>query len=476
MRDEFERGKELQAVGKLDEAIVAYRQVINEDPKAFKAWNNLGTTFEEQYDFDQAVECYQKALEIDLTQSILHYNLAHALHRMGREPEAFGHYVMAVDLNPESFAAQFNFGLLLHERKEWRGAEAAFRRTLEIAPDEDRVHHCLAELLFDRRRMDEALPHYERAMERNDADPEYAFSLGKCLRSLGQLEQARLMFERSLELNPDSHITREHLLDVLLLQGLNTKATEFCERHLEKHPLDAVILHRLAAITGVNAPTRASDEYVRNTFDSFAENFDSTLDKLRYQAPQHLVTLAAKCLPTASRRLDILDAGCGTGLCGVLFRPYALRLVGLDLSGEMLRQAEVRDVYDELIQQELTSYLQDCHAAYDLIIASDTLNYFGSLNEVFKAASTALRVDGRLIFTLEHNEGNTDDWSLQPHGRYCHSEAYLHQSLGDSGFRIEAASIQILRLEAGQPVFGWIVAARRPECVAMLQASEDSST
>ena len=468
MPDDFERGKELQAAGNLDAAVVAYRQAIEVDPTSFRAWNNLGTTFEELHDFDQAVECYQQALEINPTQSIVHYNLAHALHRMGRVPEAFGQYVMAVDLNPQSFAAQFNLGLLLYDRMEWTGAEAAFRRTLEIAPDEGRVHQCLGDLLFDRRRMDEALPFYERAMELDPTNPEYAFNTGKCLRPLGELDQARRMFERSLELNPNSQIAREHLLDVLLRQGRDQEATEVCEQHLKKSPGDAVILHRLAAITGVNAPIRASDEYVQNTFDAFAGNFDATLSELQYQAPQHLATLAGKCLPTASRQFDILDAGCGTGLCGVLFRPYAIRLVGLDLSGEMLRLAKERDIYDDLIQLELTSYMQNRHSAYDLIIASDTLNYFGSLSEVFRAAATALRADGRLIFTLEHKGGDTRDWSLQAHGRYCHSESYLHKSLGDSGFLVEASSIQILRLEASQPVWGWVVAARRPESLAIL--------
>ena len=38
----------------------------------------------------------------------------------------------------------------------------------------------------------------------------------------------------------------------------------------------------------------------------------------------------------ASRSLDVLDAGCGTGLCGPLVAPYARRLVGVDLSEAML--------------------------------------------------------------------------------------------------------------------------------------------
>ncbi|MCX4239251.1 class I SAM-dependent DNA methyltransferase [Paraliomyxa miuraensis] len=62
------------------------------------------------------------------------------------------------------------------------------------------------------------------------------------------------------------------------------------------------------------------------------------------------------------RDLDVLDAGCGTGLCAPLLRPLARTLVGVDLSGKMLDQARRRGGYDELIEAELTEML-DAHAA-----------------------------------------------------------------------------------------------------------------
>ena len=41
---------------------------------------------------------------------------------------------------------------------------------------------------------------------------------------------------------------------------------------------------------------------------------------------------------------DVLDAGCGTGLCGPGLRGRAGRLVGVDLSPEMLKRAAGRGV------------------------------------------------------------------------------------------------------------------------------------
>ena len=48
------------------------------------------------------------------------------------------------------------------------------------------------------------------------------------------------------------------------------------------------------------------------------------------------------CLPDDLRGARILDAGCGTGLCVAFLKPLAAHLVGVDLSGSMLKQASRR--------------------------------------------------------------------------------------------------------------------------------------
>ena len=59
--------------------------------------------------------------------------------------------------------------------------------------------------------------------------------------------------------------------------------------------------------------------------------------------------------PITLEALEVLDAGCGTGLAAPLLGPYARRLVGVDLSGAMLEQARALPQYDELVE-ELTKF------------------------------------------------------------------------------------------------------------------------
>src|SRR5439155_27388275 len=122
---------------------------------------------------------------------------------------------------------------------------------------------------------------------------------------------------------------------------------------------------------------------------------------------------------------DILDAGCGTGLCGEHVRPFARRLVGVDLSLEMLKRAGVRKLYDDLILGELTAFVGAAPAAWDLVVSADTLVYFGDLAPVMAAALRGLRPGGHLVFTVDRASEAEAPLGLRiiPHGGYSHTGA-----------------------------------------------------
>jgi predicted TPR repeat methyltransferase len=214
----------------------------------------------------------------------------------------------------------------------------------------------------------------------------------------------------------------------------------------------------LAACSGREVPGRASNAFVEATFDSFAASFDARLAKLLYQAPALVAGMLERSGLPASKSLDVLDAGCGTGLCGPLVAPYARRLVGVDLSEQMIARAREREVYDELVQGELTAFLEERPGAFDVIVSADTLVYFGTLDPVAAAAAQALRPGGQLVFTVEELDG--DGYDLSVNGRYRHSRGYLERVLGEAGLTPELVPAE-LRMEAGEPVAGLVVRATR---------------
>src|SRR5712691_3224590 len=65
---------------------------------------------------------------------------------------------------------------------------------------------------------------------------------------------------------------------------------------------------------------------------NYAATFETHLAALDYRAPQLVASAMRRRLGEPCASLDVLDAGCGTGLCAEGLRPFARRFVGVDLS------------------------------------------------------------------------------------------------------------------------------------------------
>jgi predicted TPR repeat methyltransferase len=250
----------------------------------------------------------------------------------------------------------------------------------------------------------------------------------------------------------------------LYFEGRYHDAAEMYRRCLALSPDDARAKHMLAACGVGDVPARASDDFVRALFDGYAPTFEASLARLDYRGPA-LVSEAVEAIAgDVPAQASVLDAGCGTGLCGPLLRPRAGRLVGVDLSSGMVALARERAVYDELVVEELTRHLGAHNRSYDIIASADTFEYFGDLREVLAAAASAMRSRGALVFTVERAgpEEAKPGYRLNPHGRYSHTRAYVAETLGQVGLlAVDIREVQ-LRKELHQWVAGYLVCARGP--------------
>ena len=203
--------------------------------------------------------------------------------------------------------------------------------------------------------------------------------------------------------------------------------------------------------------TKPSKARVRLSFEKAAPTYDQAADVQR-----RICDRLAAALPDLQAP-GILDAGCGTGLCGPLVKPHAARLTGVDLSVGMLQKAEGKGCYDQLYRIELGAFLAmpDEAAAWDVILSADTLCYFGPLDAVAAGARRALRPGGLFGFSVEDaGDRAPDGHLLNPHGRYAHSAAYVRRCLEGGGFTVLVLDPAVLRTEGGKPVHGLIVVAR----------------
>ncbi len=457
----YEQGRALQQAGDHAGAAALYAQVVELDEAHFRALNNLAVCSIETGDAAAAEPLYRRALEIAPDAAPVLHNLARLLHQSDRFAEAEPLYRTALQHAPGMLEAHFNLGRLLQEAGRPADAEATLREAVELEPDAARAHSFLGDALFHQKRLPEALAAYRRAAE---LDPTYAvaqFDVGKTLETLKRDDEAVECYRAAVRLDPAAEAPREALVRALETAGRHDDALAELHRWLAERPGDPLAMHLLAALGGAPAPARASDEYVRGTFDRFANDFDQTLTRLHYRAPNLVAALVELAYGKPAGALDVLDAGCGTGLCAPLIKPYARRLVGVDLSEGMLAQAAKRQTYDALLCEELTAHLRTHELAYDLIVSADTFCYLGALEAPLAASFTALRALGLLAFTLERLEAG-GSYVLHTGGRYAHSTEYTANAIHNAGFTGITIGEGDLRTEGGRPVMGLLISARKP--------------
>lgn len=419
-------------------------------------------------ELDTAERLYREVLELHAAQpDALHY-LGVLCHQRGRSDEAVELVRTALKITPRHPDAHNNLGNIHKECGRPAEAEACYRRALEYGPGHHNALGNLAVVLELQNRLDEAFEAYGALLQQVPDDARGHYLLGLFLRSHAQnvehLEQSAGCFRRAYELDPRNLRALEALGVTLYALKRGDEARQVYRDWLEREPDNPLPRHMLAASGGAEAPPRADDDYVRELFDGFADSFDEQLLKnLDYRAPEVLAAALGEVLPAPGGALDVLDAGCGTGLCAPLMRAHARRLVGVDLSGGMVEKARQRGGYDSLEEAELTAFLQRHRGAWDLVLSADTLVYFGQLEEVLAASHAALKPGGWLGFTLEAMDGEGDGLEITPSGRYRHGRRYVERVLAAAGFAGVRIQGDTLRREAGQPVAGWVVLAQRPD-------------
>jgi predicted TPR repeat methyltransferase len=382
-------------------------------------------------------------------------------HQTGQSDRAIASIERALALAPDYADAWNNLGNVLKESKQLEAAFRAYRRVVELVPGHADAWNNLGVVLRGRGQYDEAESCYARALESNPAHVAAWQNRGSLLARTDRPGEAVAAFKRVLDLKPGDALAYDAMGRVLYRTGKVEQAIAMYREWLQADPGNSIARHMLAACTGTEAPPRASDTYVRDTFDAFAGSFDQVLDQLGYGAPGLIGELLDRDLPAADASLVIADAGCGTGLCAEFLRPRAKRLVGVDLSPGMLARARARGTYDDLIEAELSAWLASQRQAYDVIVSADTLCYFGALDVVVAAAANALKPGGLVVFTVEKAAEDVRAFKLEPSGRYSHAGDYLRHCVADANLAVSAIDPVVLRRESGRDVAGWLVSATK---------------
>ncbi len=285
------------------------------------------------------------------------------------------------------------------------------------------------------------------------------YNLGLCYQDLQNYSEAERLYDIILSQNPEHLSTLNNFAYLCHKTGDLKKAEALYRQLLTSNPEHTAARHMLNSLSGKMTDS-APLEYVEAVFDNYAKDFEHSLvEQLQYNTPTGLWQRFSQMFPQNESKEHCLDLGCGTGLAGEQFISCCQQLTGIDISQEMLELADKKNIYQELIKDDILHFLQSTELSYDLILAADVFTYMGDLEKLFNACREKTIKDGLFLFSVEESASET--FELKQTGRFGHSVGYIEKLCRNTGWDILDCHLSKLRQDKGEWIKGHLFILQR---------------
>ncbi|MFI4955998.1 MAG: tetratricopeptide repeat protein [Gammaproteobacteria bacterium] len=449
----FKQAVESEKQGQIDLAATLYQRILENMPRHPGTLYNFATLNAKRNDFDQAILLFERMLDVEPDFAQAYYNVAICYMKKGDVRTAMTHLKNAVTLVPHYVEAQHLLGGILLRMDKFQEAEVHLKAALAANPDHPAVLCHMGIAYVHLGRMDDARENLIRSIALDSSLAEAHYHLGLVALKAGQIDEADTHFQSTIARDPQHFSAYYNLALIKKKQAQYKLAEHFIEKAYAIAPEHPFVAYLYGILNTSKAPTVTPPDYVASLFNEYAPYYDEHLTKVLNS------DLPMTCLAVFKKVHDkpvntTVDLGCGTGLCGAMFRDQTQRLIGVDLSEKMLDKARDKKIYDTLYQEDMLAMLRRAEHKIDLVLCCDALVYVGALEPFFEALKKALKEGGHALFTCEAGES---PFALSIDGRFTHSEYYIRDCAMQHGFTINAFENTVLREQNGKPVMGYVV-------------------
>jgi protein O-mannosyl-transferase len=168
----------------------------------FMAHDGLGECLANRGRLDEAIDQFQKALNIAPSYPELETNLILALTKKGRTDEAISHLQTLLKEDPNNAQAHYHLGNALQKKGDSQGAIAAYEKALSIQARYPAAHYDLGIALDRNGQIDEAIAHYQEAVQEQPNYPQAYCLLGNDLLQKARVDDAIAAYEQALKSRP----------------------------------------------------------------------------------------------------------------------------------------------------------------------------------------------------------------------------------------------------------------------------------
>jgi tetratricopeptide (TPR) repeat protein len=201
----FYLGVALNQLGQLDEAAASYVRALHLEPQRLDALNNLanlGNVRMAHNDAEGAIQCFQEVLRLRPDYAEVHYNLGLVFASVGRFDDAIACYHQAIHWKPDYVEAYTNLGIALTLQRRLEDAIACHQQALRFQPDYVEAHNNLGTALAEQGRLDAAIASYRQALLHQPDHAHAHYNLANALADQARLDEAIASYRQAIGIQP----------------------------------------------------------------------------------------------------------------------------------------------------------------------------------------------------------------------------------------------------------------------------------
>jgi predicted O-linked N-acetylglucosamine transferase (SPINDLY family) len=246
-------GIALKRLGRLEEAIAAYRAALQCHPDMPEALSNLGNLLCVTGRAAEAIAACLRAVELRPQYAEAHYNLGLALDAQSGTPGGGGSgaraaYERALALQPPLGEAHYHLGLIHQVEKHQDKALACFREAVRLRPRMAEAWTEIGVTHEEAGQTAEALQSYRQATAANPGFAPGWNNLGNLLDAAGQPQEAIAAFRQALLAAPDFPEAWCNLANALAARDPGSEAAAAYQKAISLRPDYAAAHNNLGAL------------------------------------------------------------------------------------------------------------------------------------------------------------------------------------------------------------------------------------
>jgi tetratricopeptide (TPR) repeat protein len=196
-------GNALIQCDKTIEAIDCYQRAIQLQPDFYEAYYNLAVAEVYRQNWQAAKTAFQRVLELNPHHAEALYGLGKIAEQADQPKTAAAYYWRSIQLNPNFAGAYFSLGETLLKLRYWDKALSVCYRAVQLNPDLSWAYHNLGYALLKKQNWKAAFAALYRAIKLNPEFPWTYYQLGQILLHQKQWSKAVSVFLAALQIQAD---------------------------------------------------------------------------------------------------------------------------------------------------------------------------------------------------------------------------------------------------------------------------------